>query len=161
MATDLPEKGKEVAPSIGGAPLVVQQPQKLESLLETIDLIDSFSEKIGEGPGEMGPAGAGPAAAGAGAQPQASWRDQAIASLPESKVMQKHIEKHLQKEVKKLNREVRRISRFSKPGSAHKLNELYAHIRRLNGLFTEILEASFEVLKRLYIRIVIDKQSVI
>lgn len=155
-----PEKGKEIQASLETPALVVQQPQKLEGLLGTIDLIDTFSERIGEDrSGDMG-AGAGAVAGRGGAQPQVSARDRVIANLPKPEVMQKSIEKHIRKEVKHLNREVKRISRFSKPGAAHKLNDLYARIRRLNGLLSELLEAGYEVLKRLYIRVVIDKQSV-
>ena len=60
-----------------------------------------------------------------------------------------------------MNREVKKISRFGKPGAAHKLNDLYARIRRLNGLLSDLMQASYEVLKRIYIRVVIDKQSVV
>ena len=40
-------------------------------------------------------------------------------------------------------------------------NKFNKRIRRLNSLIAEILEASYEVLKRLFIRVFIDKQSVI
>ena len=76
--------------------------------------------------------------------------------------MQRKLEQHIKKEVRQLNRETRKLSRrASKKGAAHKLTELYARIRRLNGLLAELLEASIDVVKRLYIRIFVDKQAVL
>lgn len=161
MDSTSPEKRQEVAASSEKAALIVQQPQKLESLLGTIDLIESFSERIGEDrSGGIGPAGTGAIAAAGGTQTQVSWRDQAISNLPDQRTMQKEIEKHIEQEMQQLKKQVRQASRVSKPGSAYKLNGLYARMRRLNGLLHEILESSYEVLKRIFIRVIIDKQNI-
>ncbi len=74
--------------------------------------------------------------------------------------MQQQIEQHIRQEVRQLQKEVKRVSRVSRPGMAYKLNQLYAKIRRLNGLLSELLEASYEVLRRFFIRVVIDRQSI-
>jgi len=163
MATNqAPEKGSFTpgSPEHQNA-LVVAQPQKLEGLLETIDLLERVSERIGEDrSGDLGAAG-GTGKSGS-AQAGQSARDKAIANLPVPEMMRKQLTKHIEKEVKVLQREVRRAARrISKPGSAYKQNELYAQIRRLNALLAHILEASIEVLERLFIRIFIDKQQAI
>jgi hypothetical protein len=159
MGSASPEKAREVLTAPEKPSLTVQQPQKLENLLSTIELIESFSERVGERPPEQGGA-AGPGVQAGGAQPQASWRDQAIANLPEPPAMQTEIRNHIKQEIRQLQREVRRVSRGMKPGAAYKLTKLYARIRRLNRLLAEILEASYEVLRRLFIRVVIDRQSI-
>ena len=74
----------------------------------------------------------------------------------------KQLARHIEKEVKTLRRKVRRAARrASKPGNAHKLNELYAQIRQLNALLANLFEASYEVVKRLFVRVFIDKQTIL
>jgi len=155
------EKGPETQPSAEKQMLVVQQPEKIESLLSSLDDIESFSERIGEDrSGDMGGAGTGTGGTKGDDQAQVSIRDKAIANLPAEEVMQIEIQKHIKKEVKDLRRQVRKVEHIRKPGAAQKLNEIYARIRRLNGLLSEILESSYEVVKRLFVRIFIDKQSI-
>lgn len=144
--------------------LIVAQPKQLKELGQLLDTIEGLSQRVSEGTGEdrsgdMGAAGSmvGTAAGATGVSP----RDQAIARIPVQAVMQKKLEEHIRAEVKKLNREAKRLARQANPGAAYALNNLYARIRRLNSLIAEILEASYEVLKRLFIRVFIDKQSVI
>ncbi|MBU2213431.1 hypothetical protein KKC44_06055 [Patescibacteria group bacterium] len=159
-----PEKGKSLSQSTEHqSALIVEQPHKLEGLLETITLLDKISERSGEDrSGDLGGAGAGAVAAGAQAQAGQSARDQAIANLPKELVLRKQLARHIEKEVKTLRKEVRRATRrVSKPGAAHNLNDLYARIRRLNSLLATILEASYEVVKRLFIRVFIDKQPIL
>jgi uncharacterized protein (DUF2344 family) len=81
--------------------------------------------------------------------------------LPSTDKMQKTLKKEIRKEVKSLRKEVRRITRTTKPGKAYKLNSLYARIRRLNAMIAELAEASYEVLKRLFVRVFIDKQTIL
>jgi len=163
MAKSSAEKRTEASPENLTQALSVLQPDKIKKfseLLDTIDLIDKVGERIGEDKtGDMGAGGATGAAQGQHTQ---SWRDEAIASLPEATVMQRKLEQHIKKEVRQLHREASKISRnASKKGAAHKLTELYARIRRLNGLLAELFEASIDVMKRLYIRIFVDKQAVL
>lgn len=145
------------------AHLIVSQPQKLEGLLETLTLIDSFSERIGED--RSGDLGAGGSSAGGTQQgdddDQQSARQQAIANMPVEAVMRQQITKHIEGEVKKLRKEVHKAAKkVTKPGSAHKMNDLYARIRRLNALLSELADSSLDIVKRLYVRIFVDKQSV-
>ena len=75
--------------------------------------------------------------------------------------MQRELGRYIRKEIKTLRKEVRRQAfRASKPGAAHQLNQLYSKIRRLNTLLSELMEASVDVLKRVFIRVFIDKQSI-
>jgi len=155
------EKSRGAAEGIARPTIAVAQPQKLESLLDTINLINTVSERIGESrSGDLG-GGGGSAAAQTGAQAQ-SWRDQALANLPAAPVMQQQLQKHIEQEIADLQREVQKTARkAARPGAAHKLNELYARIRRLNGLLQQLFETSVDILKRLYVRVFIDKQTVL
>lgn len=157
-----PEAGKQTETSVEVSPsLIVSQPKKLEGLLDTLVLLDRVSETVGEDrSGDMGGAGAG---SGQGDDDQViSLREQAIANLPDTPVLQKRLKTHIEKEVKKLQKEVKCAARrASKPGAAYKINGLYARIRRLNALLADLLDTSHEVLKRLYVKIFVDKQTVI
>ena len=130
---------------------------EVSQVLETLAAIDSIAERVSEKTGEdrsVGPAGSG-------AVQGPSPRDLAIANLPQPIIMQKQLERHIRTEIKKLNKEAKRIARMSKPGAAYYLNELYSRIRRLNSLLHELFEASLDIMKRLYVRVFIDKQPII
>ena len=154
------KKGKESAESQTQQAITVSQPKKLEGILETINLMNTISERIGESKSDDLPS-TGASGKGQVAQSGQSQRDQAIANLPSSSVMQKQLQKHIKTEVKILQKEIRIAARkVSKTGSANKLNELYARIRRLNGIMHELFSTSVDVVKRLYIRVFVDKQTV-
>lgn len=161
-STPSPETGKslEAAPEQKTS-FIVSQPNKLEGLLETISLIDKVSERMGED--KSGDLGGSSGSTTGGTQgdddAQQSSRQSAIADLPEPRVMQQKLEKHIHKEVQQLHKQVKKLTRVHKPGQAHAVNELYARIRRLNSIAAELIEASYDALKRLYIRIFIDKQN--
>jgi len=158
-----PEAGKQTEISVEVSPaLIVSQPKKLEGLLETLVLLDRVCETVGEDrSGDMGGAGTG-AGQGDDDDQVVSLRELAIANLPDTPVLQRHLKKHIEKEVKKLQKEIKSAARrASKPGAAYKINGLYARIRRLNALLADLFEASHEVLKRLYVKIFVDKQTVI
>lgn len=163
MNASASEKGPKLSQSVEQKGLVVSQPQKLEGLLETISLLDKVSESIGGvASGDWSGAGSTGGTQQQAGQSGTSARDQAIAAIPQPAIIQKQLAKHIEKEVKKLQREVKSATRrITKPGNAYKINKLYARIRRLNGLLSELADASLEVLKRLFIRIFIDKQSVV
>lgn len=144
----------------GNTNLVVTQPEKFEGLLETISLMDKISERMSED--KSGDRGGGGSSTGKGDDDDSvSARAQAIANLPDTPQMRKELGMYIQKEIKVLRKEVRRKAfRASKPGSAYKLNDLYSKIRRLNSLLAELMETSVDVLKRIFIRVLIDKQSI-
>lgn len=148
--------------------LIVRQPQKLQELGNLLLTIENLSARVSEGASEdrSGDRGGGPAGTGGGAiqgagQRQTSPRDIAIANIPVSAIIQRDMEAFIKKEIKKLNRQAKSVSHLSRPGTAFALNELYAKIRRLNALLAEILEAGVEVLRRLFIRVFIDRQPIL
>ncbi len=159
------EKGGSPTPNSLEIKAIVIQPRQqmqIEKLLGDLETIEAFRQRVSEQTGEdrstdMGAAGVGAGAAGTAM----SARAQAIANLPDLPIMQKELEKHIQNEVKKLSREAHRIASVGRPGAAFYLNELYARIRRLNGLLWELLEASMDLVKRLFIRVFVDKQQII
>jgi|TARA_Y100000310_G_scaffold175693_1_gene175757 hypothetical protein len=157
-----PEKQAQQTESAESKNLVVTQPENFEGLLETISLMDKVSERMGEDKsGDMGGSSGGTKGAGKGDGSAVSTRAQAIANLPDTPQMRKELGKYIQKEIKGLRKQVRRKAfRASKPGSANQLNDLYGKIRRLNSLLAELMETSVDVLKRLFIRVFIDKQSI-
>lgn len=166
-----PEKinGQPLAPS--SAPDRVLQPQSRplnsiglsDSLGMILEEVNRISEQAKEGPSEQWSSGNGgltTSASGAGST-TVSARDQAIANLPDPKIMQKELEKHIRTEVKKLRKQALSIARMSHPGAAYRLNALYARIRNLNALLSELLDASYEAIRRFFIRVFIDKQHIL
>jgi len=158
-----PEQGISNPEAQSSKALIVEQPHKLEGLLETISLLDSISERVGEDKsGDMGDGGGSTGKRDDGSAGGQSARDLAIANLADEKVLRKQLAQHIEREVKTLSKQVHRAAkRISKPGNAHKLNELYARIRRLNSLLSSLVEASYDVVKRLFIRVFIDKQPIL
>ncbi len=156
------EKGPKAPESAEAKHLVVTQPDKFQGLLETIALMDKVGESLGEDrSGDMGGGGGSHVKGGAQGDDDAnSARATAIANIPEPQEIRKQLGTYIQKEIKTLRKEVRKQT-FStaKPGSAHQINELYSKIRRLNTLFAELMETSVDALKRLFIKVFIDRQS--
>jgi hypothetical protein len=156
-----PNASPEAAPSA-----VVTQPTKLDlggQLGPLLAEIGRISETGSAGPSNDGPGSTGGAiqTAGSGSAPVVSIRDQAIANLPAPKVMQKQLEAHIRTEIKKLRKQAKVIARINQPGGAYRLNLLYLRIHHLNALLHELLSSSVEVLKRLFIRVFVDKQTVL
>ncbi len=89
-----------------------------------------------------------------------SARDMAIANLPTAKEMQKELEKHIKDEVKNLRKQAKNVTKIGQPGGAHKMTLFYRQIRHLNSLLFAIWDTSVDVVKRLFIRVFIDKQSI-
>lgn len=160
------EKGLSLTSGVETTKLVVSQPKKLESLLQDLQTIESFtsrvSERIGEDrSGDSGGAG-GTAGTGHGDDGQVSARDQAIAAMPTSlQVLQKTLGDYIRTEVQQLQHLAKKTAHASHPGDAFRLNQIYARIRRLNALLVELVEAAVELLHRLYIRVFIDRQPII
>jgi hypothetical protein len=164
MSNSSPEKGAGLTQSVERGSVV--QPMKvdnrmdaLSNFLEGINM--EVSEKEGDKPGEQwsGSQG-GTAVATSQAQTGTSARSQAIANLPAPAVMQKQLEQHIRSEVKKLRKQAMSIARMSRPGAAFHLNQLYARIRSLNALLADLFDASVDVLKRMFIKVFIDKQAI-
>ncbi len=136
--------------------LIVTQPRQLETLLGAIMAASTPSEKQGDASGDW--SGSQGQANGA-ADPTISAREEALAALPDIPVMQVHLEAHITKEVTELRRQAAKLTASDRPGAAYELAQLYAKIRRLNSLVAQLFDASIEVVKRLFIRVFIDKQS--
>lgn len=166
MAALTPETGSQLSSSPETAAANVSQPLAVSTtqLAEFLSGLDTISETNRGTAGEDIPAhssGSGRAVATQGqSSGGTSARDQAIANLPSAAVMQREIAKHIKSEVKKLRKEAKRAARISEPGGAHQLVQLYAKIHRLNSVLKEIFEAGIDMVKRLYIRIFVDRQAI-
>lgn len=177
MASASAGNGRERHPAEGGArrvpalvekaehaALVVRQPEKIRSLLVVLGDIERISERITEDASHDLGAGGGAGAQGGRAQAaatQISLRQQALQSLPTTAVMRAKLVTHLQKEVRHLEREAKHIARAAGKGSAYVLTRLYAQIRKIQSLMTEVLEAAAELIERLYVRLFIDHQQLV
>lgn len=159
-----PDKGLVATRSVETNKLIVRQPAKLAELSKLLETFDNLNARVGERTG--GPAqdwssgGGGQAGAGQG-DDGVSPRDKAIAAIPSPTVVRERLEKHIEKEIQKLERDAQLAAASHKPGAAFKLNEIYARIRKMNSLLAHILEAAEDLLKRLFIRVFIDKQPIL
>ncbi len=161
-----PERQHGPGSSLEAAPSVVSQPVKIETggqlLGSFLEDINKMSESAPSGPGEQGTSGTGGAMqTTGGSTPVVSSRDQAIANVPAAKVMQKQLEAHIKAEVKKLRKQAHTIARINQPGGAYRLNQLYTRIHHLNALLAELFSSSIDVVKRLFVKVFIDKQTVL
>ena len=153
--TSSPEK-------VGESRLIVTQPPKMKELGQLLETLDSLTQRVSERTGEdiSGDMGGGSSggATGTGTR-RTSPRDAAIALMPSAPaILQAELARHIEKEIKELEQKVTRSARVTGAGGAFELNELYARIRKLRSLLREIIEASVDLLKRLFIRVFIDKQ---
>ncbi len=145
--------------SLADAPAQVFQPQKLTEIVEMIDLMGKISERMGEDrSGDMGGQG-GSSTTGAGQQKATTTRDDLIAGVPGGPIMQQKLVAHIHQEIHALNKEARKLSRSNRRGAAFLLTEVYKKIRHLSSLIEEILMAGADVVKRFYVAVFIDKQS--
>lgn len=156
-----PNTSAEAVPSA-----VVSQPMKVDlngQLGSFLEEIGRISESSPTGPSNDGPMGTsgGAVQTTSGTSSAISARDEAIANIPAPRVMQKQLEAHIKAEVKKLRKQAKTIARINQPGGAYRLNMLYMRIHHLNALLSELLSSSVEVLKRLFIKVFIDKQTVL
>jgi antitoxin component of MazEF toxin-antitoxin module len=156
-----PEKGF-LAPS--GTPersQAVLQPSKAEGLAMLVAEINELpGETTTEDATSDWSTSGGTGMTAQGAQQGTSARDQALANLPVPAQMQKQLEAHIRSEVKELRKQTKLIIRSRKPGSAYALAQMYAKIRHLNALLADLFEASYDVLKRLFVKVFIDHQAI-
>lgn len=161
-----PEKGLTTVSSVETQKLVVKQPAKLAELSKLLETFENLNARVSERTsedvsGDLGGAGGATGGQGSAAAKAASARQQAIDTMPGELVIKKKLEEHIIKEVKKLNHQAKVAARSSRPGSAYRMNNFYAQIRRLNALLLHILESSVEVVQRLFIRVFIDHQPIL
>ena len=164
MAINSPEKGLVTHRSVETSKLIVRQPTRLAELNKILDTFDNLNARVGEKTSEDASSdwsGSGTASSSGQGDDGVSPRDQAINAIPSPLLVRQRLEQHIEQEVKKLEREARRMSRSAKPGAAFHLNELYSRIRKLNSLLGRILEAAEDVLRRLFIRVFIDRQPIL
>ncbi len=158
-----PEKGLTTIRSIESSKLVVKQPAKLAELTSLLETFENLNARVSETTGEdrsgdMGGSGTG---SGKGDDPVVTARDLAIKKIPGAEGMRNRLHTHIRKEVTALERKAKVAARSSRPGAANNLNDIYSRIRRLNTLLANIFEASVDVLKRLFVRVFIDKQPIL
>lgn len=163
-----PLQSPERGPASGAVPertitSLPGKPQELSALVETVDMMMSgeVRETEASSASEQWSGASGTQPAVRNDDGAVSPRDYAIRAIPAVRVMQRQISKHITKEVRILRREANSIIRLKKPGEAYRLAEIYARIRQLNGLLAQLWDASLDVIKRLFIRIFIDKQPVV
>lgn len=159
-APSSPEKTNIAAPTQEQRALIVTQPEKLGNLLDAIETLAGPQETSSEKTGENSGSTVSPSTARASAPSTVSPRDHALANLPPQEKLQKDLRTHIHAEVRKLRREASRLT-ASRPGTAHRINQIYANIRRLNKLLGELLHASYETLKHFFIRVFVDKQPIL
>lgn len=149
------------APIVSTARLTVMQPEKLGDLLNTISLIDKISERSSGGPANDFTTSSG-ASGGTKQDDTQSVREKAIAELPSMHIMQKNLETRMNGDIKKIYKQLQTSGlKAHKPGSAYRYSVLYGKIRRLRSVMAATFSASADVIRRLYIRIFIDKQEVL
>lgn len=144
------------------APAVVFQPQKLKEIVEVVDLMGTVAARVREdSSADLPGGGGGSGTQGAGQTSGTSARDDAIAKAPPMAVMQKKLVEHLEREVKAIEKQARSLKASGARGSGFRLSELYRKIRSLRSLIGDILHASAEMVKRFYISVFIDRQSIV
>lgn|SRR3989338_336367 len=164
MAATSPEKAP-LSPSNSPETkaVVVPPPKAAEAIRAFLEDLNTVKESASDVTGENWSGGGtsdGTQVSGQQGDARTSARDQAIANLPSPQVMQKNIQKHIQGEVKKLRKQAKKLS-LTQPGAAHHLVQIYAKIHHLNAILGQMFEAGFDMVKRLYIRIFVDRQPII
>ncbi len=168
MVNNSLEKGLS-APSTPERPNQVSQPSKvpaeaMQAILAEVN--DIIGESGASKPGEQWSGASGTQQVATTGSTQAatqtsSWRDQAIAAIPAPQVLQKQLTVHIAQEITDLRKQASKITDLRKPGAAHRFNELQSKIHRLNNLLSALFEASVEVLRRIFIKVFIDKQPIL
>lgn len=140
--------------------LTVRQPEKMKNLLALLELLEGVTQAVSG----VQPAGGGVAGASSSGAPTAttpSKRDLLLQNLPATEVMQQRLVTHLSQEVRRLERKARRMALSFGRGTAHAYNQLFARIRKIQALISDLFEATREVIQRLYVRLFIDGQAIV
>ncbi len=161
MINHAPERAVSTEANATKGTLIVTQPKHLENILAAIaDVENAPTESQGDArSGDW--SGQQTSQAQGDGQDGPTPRDEAIAALPEPVVMQQNLQRHIEQEVKTLRHEAARLTRATDAGAAFELTKLYAKIRRMNRLFSELVDASVDVVKRLFIRVFVDRQAIL
>ncbi len=150
-----------VVPEVNAPVLQPGKAPGIESILDQIDAM-RISETTGEDKsGDWSGSGGGAVATQGTAGTAISPRDQALKSLPSQQIMQKQIAKHIAVEIRQLRRCARKVTRIGRAGQAFELAKIYTRLRQLTSLMQQLWESSYDVVRRIFIRIFIDKQSVL
>ncbi len=162
MNPSSPEKGLAAPSGTPERSQSVLQPSKAEGLAMLVAEINDLPGETAteDATSDWKASSTGTAMTAQGTQQGSSTRDQAMANLPVPAQMQKQLEAHIRSEVKQLRKQTKLIIRSRKPGSAYALAQMYAKIRHLNALLADLLEASYDVLKRLFVKVFVDKQAI-
>ncbi len=164
MSVNTPAAAPNTQRSVETSKLIVRQPAKLAELGKLLETFDNLNARVGER-SASGPAGDWSGAAGTGGgqgdDDGISPREKAIQAMPAPEVVRQRLEQHIEKEVMKLERSARSLAKSGKPGAAFHLTVLYAKIRKLNSLLDKLVEFAEDVLKRLFIKVFIDKQVIL
>ncbi len=156
------EKAQTRSPEkVSESRLTVTQPPKMKELGQLLETLEGLTQRVSERTGEDSSSdmGSGGSSGSSGGQRRASPRDAAIALMPAAPaVLQQKLAEHIEGEIKRLEESIRKTRSVTREGGAFELNELYSRMRKLRGLMREILQASVDLLKRLFIRVFIDKQ---
>lgn len=160
------ETGVSTIRSMETSKLMVRQPAKLAELSKLLETFDNLSARVSErssaGPAQDWSSGGGGQTGGATqGDDGTSARDTAIAKIPSPVVVRQQLERHIAEQVRTLEREARKAAASGKPGSAYRVNEFYARIRKLQSLVWTMVEATEDLLRRLFIRVFIDKQPIL
>lgn len=140
--------------------LTVRQPEQVKDLIKLLEILEGVTEAVGvQPPGAS--AGSVAGMQGDDAGDRSSLREQALAHLPDTPVMQRKLISSLEHEVSHLKRQARRAALKMRRGGACALNEIYAKIRKIKVMIAEILEATREIVERLYVRLFIDGQPIV
>lgn len=161
MISKAPEKAQlpSGAPEGGGHQIVVQ-PSRVE-ITDFLASLGSIMESVSDAKsGDWSSSGSMSGGAKHDDAKDPSPRDEAIAQLPQPRVMQKKLKQHIQTEVRKLHAQAIAAARINKPGAAYRLALLYRKIRQLNMLMEELIEAAYDIVRRMFIRVFIDKQPI-
>ncbi len=160
MINQTPDQAPTLETPANTKAVIVTQPKQLENLLAVIAQVGRVSEKQGDASGDWSTSGGDQAQAGNGQSTATTAREEAIAAIPEPTLMQQALTQHIQHEVTALRNQAKALTKASRPGAAFELTQIYAKIHRLNGMIVELLTASLETVKRLFIRVFIDRQSI-
>jgi DNA repair exonuclease SbcCD ATPase subunit len=160
-----PEHGPSISSSAESRQLIVEQPKQLAELNNLLSTLDDVSSRMSEKGSEDRSgdwSGGGSTAANQSSTQEPSEREVAIAAISaDPAVLQLQLKQHIEEEIKELSKVAKRIAKLNRPGAAYRANQMYARIRRLNSLIASIFETSYDTLKRLFIRVFIDKQPVL
>lgn len=121
---------------------------------ESVETTGKVSEILKEGQEQKG-AGAGAKVTGA----QKTYdpdkiRAQLLKNLPSEKAMKRQVEREIKKEIKYLHKKAMKMFNSPRSMSFFEMSNLMRKIRELKGLLVDLIKASLDTLKTLWLRFV-------